>query len=35
MNETTTFRPAERHLAGLTARAERRALLWLAPRVPS
>jgi archaetidylinositol phosphate synthase len=34
MNETTTFRPAERHLAGLTARAEGRALLWLAPRVP-
>ena len=28
------FRQAERHLAGLTARAEKRALLWLAPRVP-
>ncbi|HEX9187726.1 MAG TPA: CDP-alcohol phosphatidyltransferase family protein [Vicinamibacteria bacterium] len=34
MTETTTFRPAERHLAGLTARAEKRALLWMAPRVP-
>jgi phosphatidylglycerophosphate synthase len=34
MSETTTFRPAERHLAGLTARAEKRALLWMAPRVP-
>ena len=34
MSETTTFRPAERHLAGLTARAEKRALLWIAPRVP-
>jgi phosphatidylglycerophosphate synthase len=28
------FREAERHLAGVTARAERRALAWLAPRVP-
>jgi archaetidylinositol phosphate synthase len=28
------FREAERHLAGLTARAEKRALLWLAPRTP-
>jgi len=34
MSETTTFRPAERHLAGLTARAEKQALLWMAPRVP-
>jgi len=34
MSETTTFRPAERHLAGVTARAEKRALLWMAPRVP-
>lgn len=34
MSETTTFRPAERHLAGLTARAEKRALLWMAARVP-
>jgi archaetidylinositol phosphate synthase len=31
---TDAFQPAERHLAGLTARAERRALLWMAPRVP-
>jgi phosphatidylglycerophosphate synthase len=30
-----TFREAPRHLAGLTARAERRALLWLAPRTPT
>jgi phosphatidylglycerophosphate synthase len=28
------FHEAHRHLAGLTARAERRALLWLAPRTP-
>jgi phosphatidylglycerophosphate synthase len=28
------FHEAQRHLAGLTARAERRALLWLAPRTP-
>jgi archaetidylinositol phosphate synthase len=28
------FREAERHLAGVTARAEKRALAWLAPRVP-
>jgi len=28
------FREAQRHLAGLTARAEKRALLWLAPRTP-
>jgi len=34
MSETRTFRPAERHLAGLTARAEKQALLWMAPRVP-
>jgi archaetidylinositol phosphate synthase len=38
MGEATTkaegFREAERHLAGLTARTERRALLWMAPRVP-
>jgi archaetidylinositol phosphate synthase len=32
--EAGAFREAERHLAGLTARAEKRALLWLAPRVP-
>ena len=30
----TGFHEAERHLAGLTARAEKRALLWLAPRTP-
>jgi len=35
MSETkTVFQPAARHLAGLTARVEKRALLWLAPRVP-
>ena len=34
MSEAATFRPAERHLAGLTARAEKRALLWLASRTP-
>jgi archaetidylinositol phosphate synthase len=28
------FQPAQRHLAGLTARAEKRALLWLASRTP-
>ena len=28
------FREAQRHLNGLTARAEKRALLWLAPRTP-
>jgi len=28
------FREAQRHLNGLTARAERRALLWLASRTP-
>lgn len=28
------FHEAERHLAGLTARAEKSALLWLAPRTP-
>jgi archaetidylinositol phosphate synthase len=28
------FHEAQRHLAGLTARAEKRALLWLAPRTP-
>ena len=28
------FQEAQRHLAGLTARAEKRALLWLAPRTP-
>jgi archaetidylinositol phosphate synthase len=37
-NVTTTraegFQEAQRHLAGLTARAEKRALLWLAPRTP-
>jgi phosphatidylglycerophosphate synthase len=32
--QTRDFREAHRHLAGLTARAERRALLWLAPRTP-
>ncbi len=33
--ETTTgFHEAKRHLAGLTARAEKGALLWLAPRMP-
>jgi len=38
MSERTTSsagpRPAERHVAGLTARAEERVLLWMAPRVP-
>jgi phosphatidylglycerophosphate synthase len=39
MSEPTTtgasgFHEAQRHLAGVTARAERRALLWLAPRTP-
>ena len=35
-NESRTegVREAQRHLAGLTARTERRALLWLAPRTP-
>jgi phosphatidylglycerophosphate synthase len=32
---TADFREAERHLAGLTAGAERRVLLWLAPRTPA
>jgi phosphatidylglycerophosphate synthase len=32
--QSTGFREAQRHLAGLTARAEKRALLWLAPRTP-
>jgi archaetidylinositol phosphate synthase len=32
--EATSCREAERHLAGLTARAERQALLWLAQRTP-
>ncbi len=32
--QARAFHEAERHLAGLTARAEKRALLWLAPRVP-
>ncbi|HYN03053.1 MAG TPA: hypothetical protein VE359_11445 [Vicinamibacteria bacterium] len=31
---TEGFQEAQRHLAGLTARAEKRALLWLAPRTP-
>ena len=31
---TNGFREAKRHLAGLTAQAEKRALLWLAPRTP-
>jgi archaetidylinositol phosphate synthase len=34
-NATHDFHEAQRHLAGLTARAERRALLWLAPRTPA
>jgi archaetidylinositol phosphate synthase len=29
------FHEAQRHLAGLTAGAEKRALLWLAPRTPA
>jgi hypothetical protein len=37
MTETTTraagFQAAERRLAGLTAPVEKRALLWMAPRV--
>ena len=33
--QPSDFREAERHLAGLTARVEKRALLWLAPRVPA
>jgi phosphatidylglycerophosphate synthase len=33
--QSAAFREAERHLAGLTARVEKRALLWLAPRVPA
>jgi archaetidylinositol phosphate synthase len=32
--QSNGFREAQRHLAGLTARGERRALLWLAPRTP-
>jgi len=32
--QSSGFREAQRHLAGLTARAEKRALLWLAPRTP-
>jgi phosphatidylglycerophosphate synthase len=32
--QSQDFREAHRHLAGLTARAEKRALLWLAPRTP-
>jgi archaetidylinositol phosphate synthase len=32
--EATSSHEAERHLAGLTARAERRVLLWLAHRTP-
>jgi phosphatidylglycerophosphate synthase len=32
--QSNGFREAHRHLAGLTARAEKRALLWLAPRTP-
>jgi archaetidylinositol phosphate synthase len=31
---TSGFHEATRHLAGLTAHAEKRALLWLAPRTP-
>ena len=34
MSGTGDFHEAQRHLAGLTAHAERRALLWLAPRTP-
>jgi len=33
-SRTGDFHEAHRHLAGLTAHAERRALLWLAPRTP-
>jgi phosphatidylglycerophosphate synthase len=32
--QSNGFHEAQRHLAGLTARAERRALLWLARRTP-
>ena len=32
--QSSGFHEAQRHLAGLTARAEKRALLWLAPRTP-
>ena len=32
--QSSGFREAQRHLSGLTARAEKRALLWLAPRTP-
>jgi archaetidylinositol phosphate synthase len=32
--QSSGFHEAQRHLAGLTARAEKRALLWLAPRIP-
>ena len=33
-SRTDEFHEAQRHLAGLTASAEKRALLWLAPRTP-
>jgi phosphatidylglycerophosphate synthase len=33
--DTIGFKVAERHLTGVTARAERRALLWLAERTPA
>jgi archaetidylinositol phosphate synthase len=32
--QSAGFQQATRHLAGLTARSEKRALLWLAPRTP-
>ncbi len=32
--QSNEFHEAQRHLAGLTARVEKRALLWLAPRTP-
>ena len=32
--QSSGFHEAQRHLAGLTAHVERRALLWLAPRTP-
>ena len=32
--QSSGFHEAQRHLAGLTAHAEKRALLWLAPRTP-
>jgi phosphatidylglycerophosphate synthase len=32
--QSSGFHEAQRHLAGLTAHAEKRALVWLAPRTP-